>query len=237
MNKRLKIVLVVLVMVSIVVVIEDRMQNGEGRHKQGFYERYIKRVQDFWCSVIALIVLSPIMFVTAIFVRLKLGSPVIFKQYRPGKNGKIFQIYKFRTMTDDRDGESGELLPDKDRITDFGQALRSSSLDELPELVNIIRGDMSFVGPRPLLPEYMDRYNEEQRHRHDVKPGLTGLAQISGRNGISWKERFQDDLEYVENIGFVADWKIVFHTLGAVLKRVGISSETSVTMEKFEGNK
>ena len=174
------------------------------------YRKYIKRVLDFTLSLIALIILSPIYLVLAILVRIKLGSPIIFKQERPGLNEKIFTLYKFRTMTDEKD-ENGKLLPDEVRLTKFGKFLRSTSLDELPELINIIKGDMSIVGPRPLLVEYLPLYNEKQRCRHNVRPGLTGYAQISGRNSISWEEKFNDDLMYIENITFTEDLKIVLN--------------------------
>ena len=204
-------------------------------HKKGFYEKFIKRPQDFLCALAGIIVLSPIMLVTAILVRTKLGSPVVFRQERPGLNGKVFTLYKFRTMTDKRD-ENGELLPDDVRLTKFGKLLRSTSLDELPELFNILTGDMSVVGPRPLLVEYLPRYNAHQARRHEVRPGFTGLAQVNGRNSITWEEKFNWDVQYVDHITFVEDWKIVFKTVGTVLKREGISSETSVTMEKFMGS-
>lgn len=204
-------------------------------HKQGFYEKYLKRLQDFLCALAAIIVLSPVMLITAILVRTKLGSPIIFKQERPGLNGKIFTLYKFRTMTDKRD-ENGELLPDAVRLTKFGKMLRSTSLDELPELFNILNGDMAVVGPRPLLVEYLPRYNAHQARRHEVRPGFTGLAQVNGRNSITWEEKFNWDVQYVDHITFLEDWKIIFKTVGTVLKREGISSETSVTMEKFMGS-
>ena len=204
-------------------------------HKQGFYEKYLKRLQDFLCALAAIIVLSPVMLITAILVRTKLGSPIIFKQERPGLNGKIFTLYKFRTMTDKRD-ENGELLPDAVRLTKFGKMLRSTSLDELPELFNILNGDMAVVGPRPLLVEYLPRYNAHQARRHEVRPGFTGLAQVNGRNSITWEEKFNWDVQYVDHITFIEDWKIIFKTVGTVLKREGISSETSVTMEKFMGS-
>lgn len=199
------------------------------------YKKYIKRILDVVISIMALLVLWPVMLVVAILVRTKLGSPVIFKQQRPGKDEKIFKLYKFRTMTDEKD-ENGNLLPDDKRLTKFGKLLRSTSLDELPELINIIKGDMSIVGPRPLLVEYLPLYNEEQKHRHDVRPGLTGYAQINGRNLVEWDDRFKLDVEYVNNVSFMTDLKIFFGTFAAVLKRTGISDTTGVTMEKFEGN-
>ena len=203
-------------------------------HKKGFYERYIKRPQDFCCALAAIIVLSPVMAVTAVLVRIKLGSPVIFKQKRPGLNGKIFTLYKFRTMTDKKD-KNGELLPDEERLTRFGKILRSTSLDELPELVNMLKGDMSVVGPRPLLVKYLPLYNERQARRHEVRPGFTGYAQVHGRNAITWEDKFEKDVYYVDHISFLGDWKIIFQTVGTVLKREGISSGSSETMEVFTG--
>lgn len=205
------------------------------RHKQGFYEKYIKRPQDFCCAFLALIVLSPVLLVTAMLVRVKLGSPIIFKQDRPGLNGKIFKLYKFRTMTDKRD-EKGNLLPDEKRLTGFGHVLRSTSLDEIPELVNILKGDMSVCGPRPLLVSYLSRYSPEQHRRHEVRPGLTGYAQVYGRNLLTWEEKFEKDVYYVDNISMWLDIKIIFKTIAVVLRREGISSETSATMEEFKGN-
>jgi len=201
----------------------------------GPYEKYIKRPQDFLCALAALIVLSPVMLITALLVRIKLGSPVLFTQERPGKGGKIFKLYKFRSMTDDKD-INGNLLPDEDRLPVFGQKLRSTSLDELPELINILNGDMSVVGPRPLLVRYLSRYNETQARRHEVRPGFTGLAQVNGRNAISWEEKFDWDVKYVDHISFIGDWKIIFKTIDVVLNRTGISSETSATMEEFMGS-
>ena len=203
-------------------------------HKKGFYERYIKRPQDFCCALAAIIVLSPVMAITAVLVRIKLGSPVIFKQKRPGLNGKIFTLYKFRTMTDKKD-KNGELLPDEERLTRFGKILRSTSLDELPELVNMLKGDMSVVGPRPLLVKYLPLYNERQARRHEVRPGFTGYAQVHGRNAITWEDKFEKDVYYVDHISFLGDWKIIFQTVGTVLRREGISSETAQTMEAFTG--
>ena len=199
------------------------------------YRNHVKRWMDFILSLLAIICLSPVLLVTAILVRKKLGSPVIFKQKRPGKDEKIFELYKFRTMTDERD-ENGNLLPDEKRLTSFGKKLRSTSLDELPELFNILKGDMSIVGPRPLLVEYLDLYDERQRHRHDVRPGLSGLAQINGRNAIDWPTRFEYDLQYIREMSFSGDWKIIFRTVISAVKKENITSETSVTMEAFSGN-
>lgn len=202
--------------------------------KRGIYERYIKRILDIILSLIILIFFWWLILIIAILVKIKLGSPVIFKQPRPGKDEKIFNMYKFRTMTDERD-HNGELLPDEKRLTGFGRFLRKTSCDELLEIFNILKGDMSFIGPRPLLVRYLDRYSEEQHHRHDVRPGLTGYAQVHGRNAISWEEKFALDLEYVKNITFLGDVKIFIETLKVVLKREGISSATSATMEEFMG--
>lgn len=204
-------------------------------HKKGVYERYIKRPQDFLCALAATIVLSPVMLITAFLVRIKLGSPVIFRQERPGLNGKVFTLYKFRTMTDRKD-EEGNLLPDEVRLTAFGKKLRATSLDELPELFNILNGDMAIVGPRPLLVRYLPRYNEHQARRHEVRPGFTGYAQVNGRNAITWEDKFNKDVFYVDHVTFFGDWKIIFQTVRTVLKREGISSETSATMEEFMGN-
>lgn len=204
-------------------------------NKKGFYEKYIKRPQDFLCASLALIVLSPVMGVTALLVKIKLGSPVIFTQNRPGLHGKTFKLYKFRTMTDDKD-ENGNLLSDADRLPRFGIKLRSTSLDELPELINIWKGDMSVVGPRPLLVQYLSRYNEHQARRHEVRPGFTGLAQVHGRNAISWNEKLNWDVAYVDNVTFLGDWKIIFKTLATVLKREGISAADDSTMPEFMGS-
>lgn len=199
------------------------------------YRKYIKRILDFTLSLIALIVLSPILLITAILVKIKLGSPIIFKQQRPGKNEKIFTLYKFRTMTDKKD-EEGNLLPDEKRLTKFGEILRNTSIDELPELINILKGDMSIVGPRPLLVEYLELYDEKQKHRHNVRPGLTGLAQISGRNSITWEEKFEEDIQYINKITFIVDVKIILKTILKVFKREGIAQEGNATMEKFKGS-
>lgn len=199
------------------------------------YKKYIKRILDILISLSAIILLWPVYLVLFILVRSKLGSPVLFKQKRPGYKGEIFDMYKFRSMTDERD-EKGELLPDEVRLTSFGKKLRSTSLDELPELFNILKGDMSLVGPRPLLVQYLPLYNERQSHRHDVKPGLTGLAQVKGRNSISWEEKFEYDVTYTENVTFLNDLKIIFATVGTVLKKDGISAEGHATMDYFRGS-
>ncbi len=204
--------------------------------KGGIYKRFLKRPIDFILSLFAIIVLSPVLLVVAILVRTKLGSPVLFKQKRPGLNEEIFMMYKFRTMTDQK-GVNGELLPDSVRLTRFGRILRSTSLDELPELFNILKGDMSIIGPRPLLVQYLPLYSDEQKRRHEVRPGLSGLAQVSGRNAISWEEKFLCDVSYVDNITFMSDCKIIFMTLKKVFIREGINSETAATIEPFSGSK
>lgn len=198
------------------------------------YDRFIKRIIDVVLSGLALLVLSPVYLLLAILVRTKLGSPVMFSQERPGRDGKVFRMYKFRSMTDARDA-NGSLLPDEARLTHFGAALRATSLDELPELWNIFKGDMSIVGPRPLLVRYLPRYNERQRHRHDVRPGLTGWAQVNGRNAISWEQKFEYDVEYVEKESFWFDLKIICMTVSKVLHRSGISQEGNATMAEFMG--
>lgn len=200
------------------------------------YRKIWKRWIDFVLSFLAIVVLSPVFLIVSILVRKQLGRPVIFKQKRPGKNEKIFEMYKFRTMTDSRDSK-GNLLPDEKRLTSFGKKLRSTSLDELPELFNILKGDMSIVGPRPLLVKYLPLYNKRQKKRHKVRPGFTGLAQINGRNAISWEEKFEWDVRYVENITFMGDLKIILKTVKTVLSHEGINSETSATMEEFRGEK
>ncbi|MBU9723074.1 MULTISPECIES: sugar transferase [Bacillaceae] len=202
--------------------------------KGGFYRRFIKRPMDFILSLIAILALSPVLLVVAILVRTKLGSPVLFKQKRPGLNETVFMMYKFRTMTDERD-KNGELLPDSVRLTKFGKFLRSTSLDELPELFNILKGDMSIIGPRPLLVQYLPLYNEHQKRRHEVRPGLSGLAQVSGRNAISWEDKFNLDVAYVDKVSFIGDWKIIFLTIKKVFVREGINSETAATIEPFKG--
>lgn len=201
--------------------------------KKGIYQRFVKRPMDFVLSLIAIVILSPILLIVAILVRTKLGSPVIFKQKRPGLDEKIFTLYKFRTMTDERD-ENGELLPDSVRLTKFGKLLRSTSLDELPELFNILRGDMSIVGPRPLAVQYLPYYNETEKHRHDVRPGLTGLAQINGRNGLNWDDRFRYDIEYIKNIVFFYDLKIILKTFLKVFKKEGITIRGTTSIMDFD---
>lgn len=197
--------------------------------------KYIKRILDIISSLLAIIILSPLLAVTAVIVKTKLGSPVLFKQERPGKDEKIFTLMKFRTMTDERD-ENGELLPDEVRLTKFGKFLRSTSIDELPELFNILKGDMSVIGPRPLLVKYLPRYNEHQHRRHEVRPGLSGWAQVNGRNSISWEEKFDLDVEYVDNYSLSKDINILFMTVMSVIKRDGINSDNDVTMEEFMGS-
>ena len=203
----------------------------------GLYERFFKRALDIFCSLMALLVFWWLYVIVAILVRVKLGSPVLFTQDRPGKDEKIFKLYKFRTMTDARD-ENGNLLPDDVRLTKFGKLLRSTSLDELPEVFNILKGDMSIIGPRPLLVKYLPLYNEEQKRRHEVRPGLSGYAQVNGRNNVSWEEKFRMDVEYVDHVTFVGDVKIILGTvLKAFVKREGINSETAATMEEFKGTR
>lgn len=206
------------------------------KKRQSIYQKYVKRLLDVVLSLFAVIILSPVLLIVALMVRIKLGSPVIFTQNRPGKDEKIFKLYKFRSMTDQRDRD-GNLLADDIRLTSFGRKLRSTSLDELPELFNILKGDMSIVGPRPLLVEYLNLYNEDQKHRHDVRPGLTGLAQVNGRNAISWEEKFELDVDYVNNTSLIRDIKIILDTIKVVFIKDGINSETSATMERFEGSR
>lgn len=205
------------------------------KQKKGFYEKYIKVPQDIFLASVALIILSPILLVVAILVRVKLGAPVIFKQERAGKNGKPYYMYKFRSMADLRD-ENGELLPDEQRLGNFGKLLRSTSLDELPSLWNVVCSHIALVGPRSLYLRYNQLYNEQQARRLEVRPGITGLAQVNGRNAISWEKRFEYDVEYVDNITFIGDWKIMFKTISKVFMREGITSATSVTMEEFKGS-
>jgi Sugar transferases involved in lipopolysaccharide synthesis len=205
------------------------------KHRASFYEKYIKRLLDIIMSGFALIVLLPVLLVTAILVRIKLGSPVIFCQERPGKDEKIIKLYKFRSMTNEKDA-NGNLLPDEQRLSAFGRKLRATSLDELPSLVNIFRGDLSVVGPRPLLVKYLPLYNDEQHHRHDVRPGLTGLAQINGRNGICWNDKFKYDLYYIDHISFAYDIKIIANTVMCIIRHVGINAEGIITMREFTGS-
>lgn len=214
---------------------QEKAGKQKKHHPLGFYEMYLKRPLDFAAAFLGLLFLLPVLLILTVLVRVRLGKPVIFRQERPGKDGKIFTLYKFRTMTDERD-EKGEFLPDEIRLTKFGKKLRSTSLDELPELFNILKGEMSLVGPRPLLVEYLTRYNERQARRHEVRPGLTGLAQVSGRNSLTWEEKFEEDVKYVDHITFLADMRILFRTAAVVFQKKGISSGTSATMEVFMGN-
>lgn len=201
------------------------------------YRKYIKRLFDIICALAAIIVFGWLYIILAVLVRIKLGSPVLFTQDRPGKDEKIFKLYKFRTMTDEKDAQ-GNLLPDEVRLTKFGKLLRATSLDELPEAFNILKGDMSVIGPRPLLVRYLERYNAEQKRRHEVRPGLSGWAQVNGRNALSWEDKFAHDVWYVDNVSFALDVKIIFMTvMKALVKQEGISSETSATMEEFMGTK
>ncbi len=191
------------------------------KHKMGFYERYIKRPQDFCCALLAILMLSPFLGLLALLVRVRLGPPVLFIQYRPGRSGRIFKIYKFRTMTEERD-KSGKLLPDELRLTKFGRILRSTSLDELPELINILKGDMAVVGPRPLLVQHLPLYNERQARRHEVRPGFTGYAQVHGRNALTWEDKLEKDVYYVDHVSFLEDWRIILQTIKVVWSREGI---------------
>ena len=203
-------------------------------HKKGLYERYFKRLLDITCSLGFILCFWWLYIVVAILVKRKLGSPVIFKQQRPGLNGKIFTMYKFRSMTDAKD-KDGNLLSDTERLPKFGKLLRATSLDEIPEFINVLKGDMSLIGPRPLLVEYLERYNDEQKRRHEVRPGITGWAQVNGRNAISWEEKFRYDVEYVDKLNFLLDMKIVFLTIKKIVVKEGISQEGNATMEKFTG--
>lgn len=204
-------------------------------HNKGLYEKYLKRIMDFSLSLIALIILFPLICILAFLVRIKLGSPILFRQERPGLYGKIFILYKFRTMTEEKD-TSGNLLPDNIRLTRFGRMLRSTSLDELPSLFNILKGELSIVGPRPLLTQYIPLYNLTQRRRHEVRPGLTGLAQVNGRNALSWEDKFDFDIAYVENITLLGDLKIILKTIRKVIIREGISPHSETTMDYFKGS-
>ena len=235
----LKIILAIIIIaaaVGVIATVADLLGKKSAHKPYGPYERFVKRGLDAFLATGALIVLSPVLLVTAILVRIKIGSPVLFTQERPGRDGKIFKLYKFRTMTDARD-EKGELLPDDQRLPAFGQKLRSTSLDELPELINMVKGDMAVVGPRPLLVKYLPRYNKHQARRHEVRPGFTGLAQVHGRNSISWEEKFDWDVKYVDHITFRGDVKIIADTVRTVLKREGITGGGEVTMAEFMGSK
>lgn len=231
----LRIVLAIIILSACVgfVALATELFSQKSSHKPyGPYERFVKRPLDAFLSTGALIILSPIWIIVAILIRINLGSPVLFSQQRPGKNERVFKLYKFRTMTDAKD-KDGKLLPDEKRLTPFGKKLRSTSLDELPELLNIIKGDMAVVGPRPLLVKYLPWYTREQHKRHDVRPGLTGYAQAHGRNTVDWDDKFQMDLDYAKHITFLGDCRIIIDTVKSVLKHEGISSATSATMEDF----
>ena len=204
-------------------------------YKKGLYERYFKRLLDIICSLGFILCFWWLYIVVAILVKRKLGSPVIFKQQRPGLNGKIFTMYKFRSMTDAKD-KDGNLLSDAERLPKFGKLLRATSLDEIPEFLNVLKGDMSLIGPRPLLVEYLERYNDEQKRRHEVRPGITGWAQVNGRNAISWEEKFEYDVEYADKLNFLLDMKIVFLTIKKIVVKEGISQEGNATMEDFKGS-
>ena len=229
-----KIILAIILISALVGVIALVMDlSTESASKTcGPYERFVKRPLDAFLSTGALIVLSPILIITAILVRIKLGSPVLFTQERAGINEKPFRVFKFRTMTSQKD-ENGNLLSDEIRLTSFGKRLRSTSLDELPELINIIRGDMAVIGPRPLLMYYLPWYSEEQKKRHNVRPGLTGYAQAHGRNAVDWDDKVDMDVKYADHITFIGDCKIIIDTVKAVFRHEGISSDTSATMEDF----
>lgn len=230
-------IVIIAAVVGVVALVADLFQKNSSSHKPyGPYERFFKRPLDAFLATGALIVLSPVLLITAVLVRMKLGSPVLFTQDRPGRNGKVFKLYKFRSMTDERDAD-GNLLPDDQRLPAFGQKLRSTSLDELPELINMVKGDMAVVGPRPLLVKYLPRYNKHQARRHEVRPGFTGLAQVHGRNSISWEEKFDWDVKYVDHITFRGDVKIIADTVRTVLKREGITGGGEVTMAEFMGSK
>ena len=233
-KKIVKIIIHISTITGVIAFVFERFQKPSSHRPYGVYEKYFKRPLDAFLSTGALIVFSPVLLVTAILVRIKLGSPVLFTQERPGKDGRIFKLYKFRTITSEKD-ENGDLLPDEKRLTSFGKKLRSTSLDELPELINILKGDMAVVGPRPLLVNYLTRYNKHQERRHEVKPGFTGLAQVNGRNAISWEEKFDWDVKYVDHITFIGDWIIIFETIKTVLKREGISADGEATMKEFMG--
>ncbi len=228
------IVIVISAAAGVIAGVAQLLEKTNCHKPKGIYEKIFKRVIDVFLSTGALIVFSPIIAITAILVRIINGSPIVYVQERPGRDEKIFKIYKFRTMTNETDA-NGELLPDEKRLTKFGKFLRSSSIDEILELLNIVKGDMSIVGPRPLLVRYLDRYNEEQHHRHDVRPGLTGYAQAHGRNSVSWEDKFAMDVWYTRNITFMGDLGIIIDTARSVSRHEGINSEESATMEEFMG--
>lgn len=228
-------IIAITAVVGVIAAVADLLGKRNGNHKPfGPYERFVKRGLDAFLATGALIVLSPVLLVTAVLVRVKLGSPVLFTQERPGRDGKIFKLYKFRTMLPPKDGVI-DPAQDAARLTPFGKKLRSTSLDELPELINMIKGDMAVVGPRPLLVQYLPRYNAHQARRHEVRPGFTGLAQVHGRNAISWEEKFDWDVKYVDHITFKGDVKIIIDTVKTVFKREGISAAGEATMGEFMG--
>ncbi len=233
--KLIKGIVCIASLVSVAAFIAERFE-GTVHKPFGIYEKYVKRPLDAFLATGAFIVFSPILLVIAVLVRVKLGSPILFTQERPGREGKIFKLYKFRTMLPSKDGV---IDPSKDsaRLTPFGKKLRSTSLDELPELINMVKGDMAVVGPRPLLVQYLSRYNDYQARRHEVRPGFTGLAQVHGRNSISWEEKFDWDVKYVDHITFLGDARIIMDTVKTVLKREGINSVESATMTEFMGSK
>ena len=236
--KLCKVILLISIFAGGVAFIMETLAAKKAKNKKskGIYEKFVKRPMDCFLATLCLLIFSPLMLILAALVRIFIGTPVLFEQERPGKDGKVFKLYKFRTMTDKRD-EDGQLLADELRLTAFGKMLRSSSLDELPELFNIIKGEMSLIGPRPLLVQYLPLYNREQARRHEVRPGLTGLAQSRGRNSLSWEEKFSLDVEYVDHITFLGDMKIIVNTVNQVFKREGISDDSGVTMEEFRGSK
>ena len=222
--------------VGIIAFVIERLEPKSQSHKPyGIYEEYVKRPLDAFLATGALIVFSPVLIVTALLVRFNLGSPIIFQQDRPGRDGRVFKLYKFRTMTDDKD-EKGNLLSDEKRLTSFGKKIRETSLDELPELINMIKGDMAVVGPRPLLVKYLERYNDHQARRHEVRPGFTGLAQVNGRNSISWNDKFEWDVKYVDHITFCEDFFIIIDTIKVVFNRNGINAAGDATMPEFIGS-
>ena len=235
--KLCKVILLISIFAGGIAFIVETLaaKKAKKQKSKGIYEKFVKRPMDCFLATLCLLIFSPLMLILAALVRIFLGAPVLFEQERPGKDGKVFKLYKFRTMTDKRD-EDGQLLADELRLTAFGKILRSSSLDELPELFNIIKGEMSLIGPRPLLVQYLPLYNQKQARRHEVRPGLTGLAQSRGRNSLSWEEKFNLDVEYVDHITFLGDLKIIADTAVQVLKRNGISDNSGVTMEEFRGS-